>query len=377
MASGAEVVRVSVPGKVILMGEHAVVYGRPALVTTVGCYLRVELSRQGSEGLRLRLFDLGVDEHFEWSTLEMAGHSARELWHEGGVEASRLLAQARNRPSFGAEIAVAEALRALESAGEHRLAQSLRRQSLALAVRSALPIGSGMGSSAALAVAVFSALFGWLGYEPSDEERQSVALEIERRQHGTPSGVDSTAVLKGGILWFERRRDLEQTLEAQTVSVPCGFSASLRACDTGSPAEKTGDVVAHVRSLREREGVGSFERRLDRMESLTRSLRHQLEAGFEIASSIEIVREFEACLEELEVVPGEIRSVIRQVEKLGGAAKIAGAGSITGPASGLLLILHPEPERVLEAPFVRDFRLCSAALGVRGARLEGVVEGHV
>jgi hypothetical protein len=82
------------------------------------------------------------------------------------------------------------------------------------------------------------------------------------------------------------------------------------------------------------------------------------------------IRDYQRCLEELGVVPEPIRETIRQVESLGGAAKISGAGSLSGAAAGCLLVHWPEgpPDRLPQG--LRDARRQAVELGAEGFRVE-------
>ena len=86
--------------------------------------------------------------------------------------------------------------------------------------------------------------------------------------------------------------------------------------------------------------------------------------------SLHLIREHEACLEDLGVVPEEVRSVVRRVEGEGGAAKISGAGSLSGPGAGSLLVYHPDPERVARWEFLRPFPFYPVHLGAPGFHRE-------
>lgn len=134
-------------GKVILLGEHVVVHGEPAIVAGLDRGVRVEMVPGSDPG--------PVD--------------AR------AVEAFRLAARLLDVSPDG----------------------------LGLRIDGDLPIGMGLGSSAALAVALLRALAHGAGRDLPDAEAAAHAHEIEKLFHGTPSGVDSTAAAHGGLLWFE------------------------------------------------------------------------------------------------------------------------------------------------------------------------------
>ncbi|HYN21225.1 MAG TPA: hypothetical protein VE078_09710, partial [Thermoanaerobaculia bacterium] len=200
------------------------------------------------------------------------------------------------------------------------------------------------------------------------EEIEPIALEVERRQHGHPSGVDGATILRGGVLWA--RRGASGDLVAETVSVRSPLLSQFRVYDTGMPPEPTGAVVAAVRIRREQD-PGRIEAVLDRIESATTSLRAELERDKEDRDrALHLIREAEACLEELGVVPEVVRSAVREIEAMGGAAKVSGAGSLAGPGAGSLLVYHPEPGKLPGCPALRSFPYHDVHLGAPGFRQE-------
>ena len=84
------------------------------------------------------------------------------------------------------------------------------------------------------------------------------------------------------------------------------------------------------------------------------------------------IREYERGLEELGVVPAEVRELIRKIEAEGGAAKISGAGSLesTPAGAGCILVFHPEPSTLDGWAFLRSLRRYDVGLGAPGLRLE-------
>ncbi|HZW89401.1 MAG TPA: mevalonate kinase [Myxococcaceae bacterium] len=143
------------PGKVILLGEHAVVYGQPALAVP----LSLGVTARGTPAERCELGGLP----------ELSAPQRRML--DVAFEA---VASATGHPP------------------------------LRIALTSSLPVSMGLGSSAALAVAVSRLLLGASGRRPTPAKVLALALRMEEAFHGTPSGVDHTVSAHGTPLLYRR-----------------------------------------------------------------------------------------------------------------------------------------------------------------------------
>lgn len=383
----------SAPGKTILMGEHAVVYGAPAVVAAVDLRARAAVAEDASVPAGRVALELPDLDHLEvLAPAEVVAYArrARERWEvyhrssdRGSFDAVR-----GERPDHVALVALGEAMlaaRAARPGGDGagpgprgRPVRSARGErsgaGVRLEVRSGIPVGRGFGSSAAVGAAVASAWLAREGVEPSRDALEDLLLEVERRQHGDPSGVDAAAVLHGGLVWAapaegeEGRRFEEARSESDILE-------RFRLVDTGPPAESTGEVVAAVRERRRSDPESTGEA-IDSIREATLRFRDQLgRPGASSAYVSELIRDCQRALEGLGVVPEPVRDVVRAVEDEGGAAKISGAGALTSPDSGppgggLLLVFHPRPERMREWPFLEDLDVLDVRLGVGGTRVE-------
>lgn len=202
-------------GKVILLGEHVVVHGQPAIVGGLDRGVRVDVDPAAGAA--------PVDER----VAEVVRLAARLLRVDGQPRAIRI-------------------------SGD-------------------LPVGMGLGSSAALAVAVLRALATAYGRDPGPDEIAAHAHEIEKLFHGTPSGVDSTAATWGGLLWFEAGPPARH--ERLRLSAPLPLVVLL----SGS-ARSTSRTVG---SLRERAAAAPEVYRpvFAAVGELVRAARHALEGG--------------------------------------------------------------------------------------------------
>lgn len=284
MQKRAGKVGVSAPGKIILTGEHAVVYGYPAILAAIDRRLVLEGQRTGGK----------------------------------------------------TEIKV---------------------------LRSDIPIGVGMGSSAALSVATAAAETALEGKKWNLESINSMAYELEKKHHGNPSGGDNTIVTYGGFLWY--RKETESFKIFRQI-IPKTKLPNFFLVNSGAPKETTGEMVSKVADMRAR-NPKKIARVLSKMEGVARKfLRLLIE---ENGNWDEIIDENERYLELLKVVSASGRNLIRRIEKIGGAAKISGAGGIA-TGSGILLVYHPDEERLRNFCERNNLEIFSVKLGEEGVRNE-------
>lgn len=329
---------VSAPGKTILFGEHAAVYGHAALVTALDHRMTVtaKIPANGARGTwQLEIPALAIAKAVPFT------HTQDTLTEPGDL----------------AVLAV--------TVGTETVRR--RKDGLQVRIDSTIPPGSGFGSSAALAVAVVAACRRACDDDVALDEIARLASAIETRQHGRASGVDVQAVLRGGVLWCRRRDDGSLEREALPASPP--VLARFRLFHSGAPAESTGEMVEHVRRLLDRDSL-RVEEAFAAIAAATEDGRAALLSGDPVAL-IAIVRRAEAALEAIGVVPAGVCEAIREIEAVGGAAKISGAGGLTGAGAGLVLVVHPDPawhERWAGPPGWTEHRVRLGAEGLRTER---------
>ncbi|ORY70619.1 Cys/Met metabolism PLP-dependent enzyme-domain-containing protein [Leucosporidium creatinivorum] len=212
---------VSAPGKVILFGEHAVVHGITAIAGSVDlrCYALAESRQDGKVSLVLPDFDFEATWDIASLPWDQVTSSAKAPRPESTPDQSfvDVLAQKVVR---GVDPKVVQSeiafLYLYMSLSEHK------RPSQTFTIRSALPIGAGLGSSAAYSVCISSALLYTHSHLPlppstssAHEGRRAItpeqanvvnawAFTAEKIIHGTPSGVDNTVASLGGAIAFTK-----------------------------------------------------------------------------------------------------------------------------------------------------------------------------
>lgn len=199
----------SAPAKLILLGEHAVVYGQPALALPL-------------PALRAEARVYAADHPFRIEAPALA---------EGGAPLAIDLAAESEDPGPLAAAAIA----ALHHAGRNPRTPWLLRLS------SRIPVGRGLGSSAAVAVALVRAI-GQAAEEDWDAATvATLAFASERKAHGTASGVDNTVIAHEAPIRFARGR---------ATPLAIGAPFTLLVADSGQPGS-TRAMVAGVRERRE------------------------------------------------------------------------------------------------------------------------------
>ena len=289
--------RVSAPGKIILFGEHAVVYGQPAIAAPLAAVRTVAEARPAAAGagLVIHAHDVGQRLRVTWDA------AAEAPWFDALIYPAQL------------------ALRALDAP----------IPDLTLDVRSTIPIAGGLGSGAALATAIIRALGQALGRPFAREPLNALVYEVEKRHHGTPSGIDNTVIVYEQPVYFVRGT------APQPFTIGAPFT--LLVADSGQPSP-TRETVGDVRKLYEAapERIGAV---FERIGQIARDARAAIESG-EVAALGALMNANQQALRQLSVSSPVL-------ERLCAAAREAGASGakLSGGGRGSNIIALVAPER--------------------------------
>ena len=279
-------------GKVILLGEHAVVYGRPAIavpVRQVQACVEVEEAPPG-QGITIIAQDLG-----------------------------RTYRLAEAPPDDPLCLTVLNTLQHL---------QLNPQQDLTIAIRSTIPIARGLGSGAAVATATVRALVKHYRKWLSSRAISELVYETEKIYHGTPSGIDNTVIAFEKPVYFVKGR----TAEVFWVGRPF----LLAIADTGI-SSSTKEVVGDVRRAWERDRQ-RYEALFDGIGALVEEAREAISQGH-IQKLGRLMDENHALLQEMGVSCPPLDSLV-EAARQGGAlgAKLSGAGR----GGNMIALLTPE-----------------------------------
>lgn len=300
------------PGKLILSGEHAVVYGKPAIAMAIDRSAVFEVTPQSGDRISFDLPGGAEGEPFTLLALRDFKRRAEKKYREflnGEIGIGYVLSAPVDLFRFAF-------INTLD--GLHRTLDS----GLVLKLRSSIPMGCGMGSSAATVLSEIRAMGHYLRVDFKPEWYYEYSLEAEKLQHGRPSGVDSYISLHGGCACFHQG-------QAQSIALP---RMKMFMVQTGVPESTTGECVMEVeRNFRNSAIWSEFE-------EVTNAFEDAIHTN-DLQKMHWLVRENNRLLAEIGVVPEKVRQFIADIEQWGGSAKVCGAGSVTGDNGGIVLVV--------------------------------------
>jgi mevalonate kinase len=270
------------PGKILLSGEHSVVYGKPALAASIDLGVRVSVETHCNASVRNNIHT--DDKGLVRKAIELAGGDPDKV---------------------------------------------------TVTIDSDLPVGSGLGSSAAIAAAVIKAVRLYREMPLSNDELFQLTLEIEKIAHGNPSGVDPATVIYGGLIWYIKGKPVERFAMKHPITVLL--------INSGKPAESTKEMI---------EMVATKDKNLiEEIGEITIKMKYALETGGDI---IPLITANGLLLEKLGIVESKAQALSLALRNLGAGVKVIGAGGIHD-GSGMMLVYHSDLSLI--TPFLKEKKI--------------------
>jgi mevalonate kinase len=270
------------PGKIILFGEHAVVYDRPAIAVPINkvrarATILANLQAESGEVL-IQAPDINLEAYL--NNLSDDHPLAIAIWsvvHELGA---------------------------------------FRLPACTIQISSTIPIASGMGSGAAISVAVIRSISAFLGKRLSDNIVSELAYEVEKIHHGTPSGIDNTVITYNKPIFFQQG----SPIHLLNLNMPF----TLVIADTGKKSP-TSITVGNVRK-QWLSNKRYYEEIFDEIGQITSSARTIIEKG-EPALLGNLMNENHQLLQALDVSSPELDHLVHTANLAGAlGAKLSGGG---------------------------------------------------
>lgn len=280
----------SAPSKVILSGEHAVVYGKPALVTGFALYCTVTISE---------------------------------------AEQQMEIPQAYARIPEIVE----------KYLDKHDIPYTKRP--FTVDVQFEMPLGRGLGSSASLSVAAIAALLHFYAGKEFDRETvNNLAYQAEKHFHGNPSGADNTTTCFGGLIFFRKEFEFLKTISALNFKIPAIIEEKLILIDTGKPAETTAEMVKGV-GKKYNDNPEEMDLAFMKIEKATKRMVVSI-VKEDVAFFKQAMEENQAMLEVIEVVSDIAKQMLEELKPFG-TGKVTGASG-KKEGSGFILFCADDME---------------------------------
>ncbi len=302
--------------KVILSGEHAVVYGKPALV----CGL--------NKRLKFSLFPTNKKNY--------------------------------SKPNKDILFISSKVIDYLK---KEKI--KFNQKKFTFKIESQIPIGRGLGSSAALAVtSVASFLHFYTGKSFNKETINNLAFEVEKYFHRNPSGVDNTTSCFGGLIFYRKEFDFLKNIYFLDFKIPKSIQDHLFLIDSGKPVETTRQMVQIVKN-----NIGKkpnyYEQIFNEIEKITKKMLISIKEN-NIDVFAQSLIDNQIYLEMLGVVSLKTKVLLKKLEKFG-IGKITGAGGVK-EGSGFILfyaLKNRELENYLKKQKINYFKFIPDYQGLK------------
>ena len=273
----------SSPSKIIFFGEHAVVYGYPAIVSAISKRSYCEI--RPNKKLSINLKDFKSIKEYELAVLNSDFEESDK----------------RFAPFYSI-------IKHLHDKYTFKLGMKIK-------IYSDIPVGAGLGSSASINVSLVNALNHFFKMNLSKKEISDYALIGEKAIHGNPSGIDNTIASFGGILWYENKE-----------FAPFEIKGKLSLIVSNTKIHRnTGELVKNVRSL--------YEKNKDQVSEMFNSIKklvRDAKVAFENNDLVELgalMNLNQEILKNIGVSNMEIENLIKFSRKNGAyGSKLTGAG---------------------------------------------------
>ncbi|MFQ5452217.1 MAG: mevalonate kinase [Candidatus Paceibacterota bacterium] len=272
----------SAPGKVILSGEHSVVYGKPAVVSAINKRLTFSL-KKSKQTEKIQLVE------------DIAEIVRQYLKKKGGLKYSG---------------------------------------GYSYTITSDIPQARGLGSSAALSAAAVAAFLKlYTGKHQDLETINNLAYKAERKFHKNPSGADNTASVFGGLIFFRKEFEFLKSIFQLPFKIPKILEERLYLIDSGRSVESTAQMVERI-GARFRSNPSDIKDTLNTLEIKTKQLVISI-AKEDKKMFAQTIADNQKLLETLGTTSKKTKKLLQSLSQFG-AGKITGAGGFK-KGSGYIL----------------------------------------
>jgi len=309
---------VEAPTKIILIGEHSVVYGKTALVCAIDlyCYCEVKLFN----GEMIIVEDKENNYRGEYNIKEILKLGDNFKYN--------------NKRDKLFKISLNVVLKYLKIKDV---------QPIAIEIEKEAPLG-GCGVSTSVIVSMAKALSKYFKKELSKEDLFKIAMIVETKFHGyKSSGLDQIAIIYGGLIKYQKKKE---GYDYESLNINSDILENILIINSGNPEVLTGEVVKFVKNNIKNDPARAGKI-FNNLENLTYALVDALEKDNK-EEFYKIIDEAGEELIDLGIVTPKTQKLINDLNNLGGHAKISGAGAHKGEGSGALICFSDNKGKIEE-----------------------------
>ncbi|AHA28071.1 Mevalonate kinase [Candidatus Liberibacter americanus str. Sao Paulo] len=302
------------PAKVILSGEYSTLYGGASLAMAVSLYLKASIE----------IIDLPIIRIIKKKPVSYSLEEYKTI-------ASRI--DHKYKDFLAGFIPITDVLNRTDDLILYILHRNINDYpitGLSISIDSMIPIGRGFGSSSAI-ISALSLVLREITNKPFQNKDDFIKETgyIERLQHGKYGLIDSTTIIKGGVIYINN----------SNITQYSNIEGEWWAVDTGEPESFTGECVSFIDK--------NFSKSViwNEFNSVTNNIIDNIQKK-DLKNLYDNIRNNHYLLQSINVVPPLISKFISSIEYEGGSAKISGAGSIKGEKAGLVLVAGYDPRKL-------------------------------
>lgn len=301
------------PGKIIISGEHSVLYGAPAITMPINNHIKSTISHNSNNDIFIDLKDLNKNITIKITDLldrykELKNNYRKYLHNLISISTVK-------NTEYDLIIFIIG-----ELISNYNISKDI---SIKIKIESTIGIGCGLGSSAALIVCVLDGLIKYYGLTITASEFLAIAKRVENLQHGISSGIDINTIFLNKMLYFN---------EGNISSVD-KFPFTYLLINTGQSANSSGDCIEFTKKY-----FNDNNSLIDKFCSVTDKILLAIkENNLKLMHNYIIENHF--LLRDIGVVPDKVNNFIKLLAEQNISSKICGAGAISGNNSGYILAI--------------------------------------
>lgn len=335
-------ISVSAPAKIHLIGEHAVVYGHPAILGAIDKRIEIDVEKSDDVKFFYRRNKKLLKKFFTVEDCRKTAEKVSRLWEEGNKKGDFT-------PLFNfLKSASGTYFKAIAG---FLLTSFKIKKGISFRIKTKLEAGTGLGFSAALAVSLTKGFCSLFNIKLSRKKINEIGYQIEKLNHGSPSGGDNTVSSFGGILFFEKEK-------FEKLKVP-NFLKNLIIIFT-KREKLTGELVQKVKNLNPKLKKAIIENIGKNAKKMKGIIEKEDFENFK-----KLINQAQKDLKKLHVSSPKIDEIVRKVKRIGGVAKLSGAGG-----GGAILCFHHEKEKLISAVKKMNLPFFEAKIEKEGVKME-------